>query len=480
MNAVSSMRFPLLLLALFCASTLGIADGLNNNEVQFTGVVKSIAVNGQGAGTLFVSLDTIDLRIIVNAKTIIQGPANEIMTLEGLAGLSDSSDPETGLMVEITGKFSSSGILAGRVRVVETASDFDIRGHITRIQFPSPNQALISLLGITILADLGSDPPVTIQMNGVDVPISDLKIGTKIEVVGSILDDGTWSAGQIKVFSAARKKGLVFFEGKIQAYDSGAGFIDVAVSGATGNVTRVLISPETTIQGTLAPDVYVLIIGTINADYSFTAKGIRVLAALEIKPDERKLAITQSATFTVKLRERPSSEVLVTLTVDKSGILEPFSPTTLSIPAGELTADFRVTGLAAGMAIITAAALGDQATATVVVGQLTEDDGERPSGQARISFSPDHIKMEPNETREVVLHIQPPQKTDIALEWTSSDETIVPIPTTRVLSNGAAMFKVAIQSTGNAGKASIIAKLPETLGGGMAELVVEVEAKKGK
>ena len=110
------------------------------------------------------------------------------------------------------------------------------------------------------------------------------------------------------------RKGWCFLREKIQAYDSGPGFIDVASEQQRQEMSpEILISPNTTIQGTLAPDVYVLVIGTINTDYSFTAKEIRVLAALEIKPDERKLAITQSATFTVKLRERPSSAVSVAL-----------------------------------------------------------------------------------------------------------------------------------------------------------------------
>lgn len=473
--------YAILLLAILSTAGLGYADVLNNNEVQFTGAVKTVVVNGQGVGTLFVTLDTFDLRVLVNSRTIIQDLENEIITMDALASLAQTSDPAAALAVEVTGKFSSSGILATRVRVVETARDFSLRGHITRIQSLSQDQAFISLLGITLQVDMSATPPTVIEAEGVPAPLSALQIGTRIEAQGTILPNGTWSAGHIKILSASnRKKGLVFFEGTVQSYNGTAGTLDVAVNGPTANVTRVLITPETSIQGNLAVGAYVLIIGTINPDYSFTARQIRVLAALEIKPDERKLAINESATFTVKLREAAAAEVTVTLAVDPSGILDPLSPATLTIPAGRQTADFTVTARTAGTATITAAALGEQASALVIVGRLPGNEPEPQPEQVRIFFSPDHIKMRPNETREVVLHIHPPQRAEVALEFTSSDVIVVPIPTTRVLSNGAAMFKVVIQSGAATGKASIIAKLPAALGAGMAELVVEVEGKPGK
>ncbi len=479
MKAMTSKLLALLMLAIFCSAGISFAD-LNNNEVQFTGVVKSVQVNGQSEGTLFVTLDTIDLRVIVNSKTIIQDLETDIITMDDLASLKESANSTIDLMVEVTGKFSSSGILAGRVRVVGEASDFNIRGHITGIQFPSDTEAQISLLGITVSAALEGASAVSVQMNGVDVPVSELKNGTKVEVSGKITEKGIWSADQIEILSAAKKKGLVFFEGKVQSYAGGTGSIDVAVTGATNNVTTVFITPETVIQGTLATNAYVLVIGTINPNASFNAKEIRVLGALEIKPDERKVAIGATATFTIKLRESAAAKVTVTLAVAPAGILEPLSANTLEIPVGSQTADFQVKGLGAGTAVITATALNEQATATVVVGLLPEDDTERPPDQTRIAFSPDHIKLNPNETREVVLHIQPPPKVDVELQLTSSAPDIVPIPTTRILSNGAATFKVTIQSAGDTGQASIIAKLPDAFGGGEAELIVEVEAKKGK
>jgi hypothetical protein len=473
----STIARVLVAIPVFCLVVLGSTDVLNNQEVQFIGTVKSIQVNGEGAGTLFLQLDTIELRVIVNPQTILQDGGTDVITMEALSDMKDSAAPGKDLIVEVTGKFSSNGILAGRVRVADPAKDFIVRGHITGIYFLSNEDALISLLGITVRTVSKPGPPTSIQMDGENVPLSALKTGTQIEVSGNILD-GTWTADWIKVLSGASKKRLVFFEGKVQEYDKNQ--IMVAVTGTASNTTTVNLTPETVIRGTLEKNAYVLVIGTISTNYSFTAKEIRVLPALEIKPDERKLAIGESGTFTVKLRESSTSGIPVKLGVDKDSIVG-LSTSGVTIPAGGLSADFQAKGLAVGTAIITATMTGGTATAMVTVGQVPDPDAKSPAaGEVRVSFSPDHVKMDLNEVREVVLHIQPPPKADVKVAFDSTDRKVVPIPEARSLGAGAAMLKVLIKSTGETGKASVLARLPEVPGVAAAELVVEVEAKKSK
>jgi hypothetical protein len=472
----STIAWVLIAVPVFCLVVFGSTDVLNNNEVQFIGTVKSIQLNGEGAGTLFLQLDTIELRIIVNSQTILQDWDTDVITMEALSDMKDSAVPGKDLILEVTGKFSSNGILAGRVRVADPAKDFTVQGHITSIYFLSNEEALISLLGITVRAVSKSGTPTSIQMDGANVPLSSLKTGTQIEVSGKILD-GTWTADQIKVLSGASKKGVVFFEGKVQEYDKN--HLKVAVTGTASNTTTVRLTPETVIRGTLEKNAYVLVIGTINADYSFTAKEIRVLPALEIKPDERKLAIGEVGTFTVKLRESSASGIPIKLGVEKDSIVG-LSAASLTIPAGGLSADFQVKGLAVGTAIITATMTGGTATATVTVGQVSDPDAKPPAaGEVRVSFSPDHITMSPGETREVVLRIQPPQKTDVKMVFTSKPEATVRVEDLRPLGNGTAMAKVQIKAI-SVGQALVHAALLATPGSGVAELVVEVEAKKEK
>jgi hypothetical protein len=427
-------------------------------------------------------VNTIELRVIVNPKTIIQDELEELITMEDIA----QRDLNEGLSVNIQGKFSSSGILASRIRVLvqpveedDAGDSFLVRGHITKIQ-PSGSDTLISLLGITILINADT----IIKKDGVEMTEADLDIGTKVAAIGNI-EDGVWIAAQIHILTPGKKKGLLFFEGTVNSYDDTTGVLQVAVTGPPeGNVTTVLVTPETQVLGTLEEGAHVLVIGILNIDYTVTAREVRVLAPLEIKPDERKLTVGEEATFTVKLLETAAADVTVNLSIDPTGVVE-LSTGSVVITEGEQTADFGVTALATGTATITATIDGtdDTATAFVKVGEVSEDDNERPEGDVRIFFSPDHIKLKPNQSREVVLHIHPPHIGDVEVTFTiikanEEDVDIVAEPTIRVLSNGSAKYKVNLQSLGPVGTVSIIATLPDNLGGAEAELLVEIKEKK--
>ena len=458
------------------------AVSTGGTQVQFTGVAQAVVVNGEGKGTLFISLDTADLRIIVNPATIIQDSEGAVLTIDALAQFVEEALETGSPAVEITGKVSASGILATKVRITEPVRDFNIRGQITAIHLLSETSASISLLGITLSADLGADTPTILQMNGMDVPLSALKPGTRIEAVGTILEDGAWAASTIKVLSGNKKQDLVIFQGTVQSYDEDAGILMLEVGDETPSIVAFLITPDTCIKGDIEVGADAIAIGTLNADLTFTAREIRVLAALDLTPGNSALDVGETAEFTITLlKPAGPAGVTVNLSAVEAGIVS-LSETSLLIPDGAQTAHFTVTALAAGSATITAAALGDEATAKVKVTDTTGDDPDTPPPAVTVFFSPDHIKMKPNDTREVVLHVQPPQKTAVSIEFTSSNEEVVPIPTVRALSNGAAMFKVALKTLESAATETITitATLPAELGAGTATLEVVVEGKKVK
>ena len=116
------------ILSVLALAAVAYPQGLNNNEVEFTGTVVTALDNGDGQGTLFVSIDTVDLRVIVNSSTLISGSGGASLTMAQLAGL---VTPTSEVSVEVTGKFSSSGILANQVRVIMTG--------IGRLQNPRPH-----------------------------------------------------------------------------------------------------------------------------------------------------------------------------------------------------------------------------------------------------------------------------------------------------------------------------------------------------
>lgn len=476
MRSLSWIRLMVFALSAVLAVTgLTLANGLNSNEVVFSGLVQAVIVNGEGVGTLFVALDTIQLRVLVNPKTLLQD-GDTLISMDTLAGL---SEPAGSLRVEVAGKFSSGGILAGAVRVLGTEGDnaFEIRGHITGIQ-ANGSATLMSLLGIEILVlHGGAEEDTIILKDGMEGSIADLAIGTKVAAGGFISQDGVWVATMIRIVSPGMRRGMVFFEGIVTEYDPDTGIMMVQVAGATEDtrMNKVFITPETRIRGDLEVGSYILFIGHLNPDYAFTAREIRVLAGLEIKPDERKLKLEEEALFTVKLRETAPELVTVSLRVDPPGALE--LPAFVEIEAGEQTADFTVKALAVGPATITAAAadLGE-ATALVKVGELSDDDTERPDAELRLFFSPDHVKVKAGEVREVVLHVKPPQPADAEITFTSSDETVVKVLEPRVLSNGSAQFKVPLQAEFlTETKTAIVTAM---IGGIKAELFVEVSVKK--
>jgi len=78
--------FALPLMAILWMAGFGFADLLNNNEVQFTGAIESVVVNGEGMGTLFVRLDTIGLRVIVNPRTMIDSLSPSVSNQASGAG----------------------------------------------------------------------------------------------------------------------------------------------------------------------------------------------------------------------------------------------------------------------------------------------------------------------------------------------------------------------------------------------------------
>jgi hypothetical protein len=447
---------------LFCGLFCSIyAEGLNNNEVEFTGTISTLVLNGEGVGTVFIHVENVDLRVIVNSNAELSDQAGDSIEMSGLAA---------GDVVKVKGKFSASGILASEIQLqAKTNDDFQLRGRITNVQSSGAN-TLVSLLGITIVVN--SDTKITTD-EGASAPVTDLKNGMLVQVAGTI-SGSTWTATTIKILSEQKKKNQVRFAGTVQAVTST--MIQVEVDGVSGGLTTVLLNSNTRIVGDLAKGVLVEVKGTLNSDLSVTATEVRVLPALEIKPDERKLKIGETGSFTVKLRETASADVNVALSLSDASVLA-LSTASITILKGNKTADFSANGLKVGSSVITAAALGQKATAKVTVGEVSENENEQPAGDVRVAFAPEKIKMSLNDTREVVLLIKPPQKSAVTVQFSVKPE-LVTVLASRDFSNGAAALKVTIQSGSKEGTASVVATLPSALGGGKAELLVEVTAKK--
>jgi hypothetical protein len=469
------------LLVFWAMTGLAQAQWLNNNEVAFTGALTSVSVNGEGVGTLFVHMNTVALRVIVNSKTQLENQSGAEITMDDLAGMmvDDAGQPVgEGPLVRVMGKFSSSGILATLVNVLDSggSNTFRLKGTINQIAPSSDGTSLVvSLLGMRILAT-----PATIIDGGLG-SVLNLSVGTKVEVEGNIDElTGDWSAVTISILKQNKGRGSLVFEGQVNSYDEGTGLLQVAVSGVEGTFTPVQITEATSIVGELMLGVMVQVSGVLQADMmTVTAKKIMVLSALEIKPDVLKLTVGTTGQLTVKLREIRDADVGITLVSDNTATAT--VPESITIPAGTKTATFDVAALAVGTTLITASDGTNTATAEVRVGELSEDETDPPAAEVRIAFAPDHVKLEVNESREVVLLIKPPQKGAIIVPLTVDPSGLFSINEEVIaLGNGAANQKVMLTAGPTEGSGTLTATLPAELGVGTAELIVEVVKSKGK
>lgn len=454
------------------------AQWLNNNEVAFTGVVNSIEVNGANAGTLVVRIDTAELRVLVNSKTLLKDAAGEEITMERFAALKLSSND---LLVEVLGKFSSGGILGTMIRVVDTldSDTFRLRGTINEAAM-SGVDLLLSLLGMRVVVT----PDTAVQIDGSAGSAADLKVGVLVEAEGDIQADGPWIADTVRILTENKRRGSLVFEGEIVEMDSATGRMGIAVTGMSptgGNVAVVYLTPATRIVGDLAIGTHVQVSGVFNADLSVKAKQILVLSALEIKPDGAVIKVGETALFTLKLRDPAATDITVHLTVDDAAVVS-LSSADVTIAKDGQTVDFKVTGLAAGRATVTATAGTESATATVKVTGGVDDTTDPPADEASISFAPDYIKVKAGESREVVLLVKPPQKdaVEISFEVAGDTQDLFAVGDQRALGNGAASMKVTIQAGTEPGTGTLTAALPAALGGGKAVLAVEVVKANGK
>lgn len=451
-----------LTLCMLAFAGAGNADVLSNNEVDFTGAISSLVVNGEGVGTLFIRLEDFDLRVIVNSNTEITSSKGDAMGMDDL---------KAGDRIAIKGKYSASGVLAAEIRLQDSAgTDFHVRGTITKVA-TSTDSTLLTLLGIQVVVNADTK----ISDGSAALGISSLKTGVQVQIEGAVTADG-WIAKSISVQSSEKKSEQVRFEGTVKTLSSSS--MDVAVDSLPGNVTGVALDSKTRIVGDLAVGAHVYVIGTLNSDLTVTARQVRVVLAFEVKPDEKKLKVGESATFIVKLHETAANDVPVSLKIADVTIAS-LSAATVTIPKGGITTQFTVKGgPQIGSTEITAEALGQKVTVTIKVGAVSEDENENNAGTAVAVFAPEKIKLGFNETRDVLLLIKPPQHAAVTVDLKVTNG-IVKIAGTSGLSNGVAAFKVSIQSGNTAGSDSVVATLPKELGGGKAELFVEVSANKG-
>jgi len=140
-------------------------------------------------------------------------------------------------------------------------------------------------------------------------------------------------------------------------------------------------------------------------------------AIVSLLPSPLAVVVGANGTMTVTLNAGQLTNTEVTLTVDPASIAQ--VPASVTVPAGQTSAPFTVTGLAVGSATVTASANGTTKTATVTV---------QPPPPVVVSLLPNPLPLQQGATGSLTLTINAAQVSDQVIPLTNSAPTIVTIP----------------------------------------------------
>ncbi len=140
-------------------------------------------------------------------------------------------------------------------------------------------------------------------------------------------------------------------------------------------------------------------------------------AIVSLLPSPLPVVIGASGTLTVTLNAGQLTNTEVAVTVDQPSLVQ--VPAIVTVPAGQTSAAFTVTGLAVGNAIVTATVNGTTKIATVQV---------QPPPPVVVSLLPNPLPLQQGATGSLTLTINAAQVSDTVISLTNSAPTLVQVP----------------------------------------------------
>ncbi|HEV2763100.1 MAG TPA: SBBP repeat-containing protein [Pyrinomonadaceae bacterium] len=206
-----------------------------------------------------------------------------------------------------------------------------------------------------------------------------------------------------------------------------------------------------------------------NANVNVTAPP-PPLPTVSLSPASQTIQAAQAATLTAALSAAQGADTTVALTSSNSGVVS--APSSVTIPAGQTSASFQVTGVAAGTATVTARlpeALGGASAGAT----LTVNDAPPPPPPPTITLSPFSLTIRVGNVGQLTVNISAAQNTDTTVRLSSTAPAVATVPDSVVIPRGStsATFEVTANSRGRTG---VLATLPATLGGSGAKASVSV------
>lgn len=259
MRSQSKVQMVAAVLFAFCTfSPLAFGRG---PDLTFRGTVSKIENTSTVNGTVTIRVVGFDVPIKVDATTDIESHGDSV----GLAGLAVND------FVKVAGFFSSSGIVAKEIQILEKEKDtgeFRLRGNITKVSTDSAGTT-ITLLGVAVLVDANTK----IERRGPDggFTAKDLAVDMQADAQGTE-KDGKLVASRVKVGNREDDLIKVRFEGRIISIKTDILVVDTE----SGGVAEVLKSSSTKVIGTLVVGKMVEVKGTLNSKLQVVADLIKV------------------------------------------------------------------------------------------------------------------------------------------------------------------------------------------------------------
>jgi len=270
------------------------------------------------------------------------------------------------------------------------------------------------------------------------------------------------------------------------------GMLTVSISAAQGSDSPVALSssnsgvasvpPSVTIQagqttasfpvGGVSPGSATVTAAFRNStDASSIIVEARPATGISLSPASQTIQAGQSGTLSVALSAAQDSDTAVSLNSSNPGVAS--VPSFVTIPAGQASFSFAVSGNAAGQSTISAR-LPDDLGGAQASASVTVEGAPPPQQQPTISLSPFSQTVRLGGPQGMLtVTISAAQGSDTAVSFTSTNPGVASVPGVVNIPRGAT--SIAVPLTANAaGSAGFVARLPAALGGSGSKAVVNV------
>ncbi len=228
-------------------------------DVRFHGTVTKVDETTTTTGTVTVRVIGFDVPVKVTSDSDVVLHGDKV----GLAGI------EVNDFVNVDGFFSSSGIVADEIQILDDAKgEFRLRGPVTAVA-TSAAGTTITVLGVAVLVDADT----TLERRGPDggITLADLKTGLHVDATGTQTNE-VLVATRVKVGSRDDDAARVQFDGRITSNNDGR--LQADTEG--GGIAVVLVTDSTVVKGTLAVGKMIRVKGTLNSQLEVVADRIIV------------------------------------------------------------------------------------------------------------------------------------------------------------------------------------------------------------